>query len=533
MYKFIKYIIFLSLLDLFLAFSECGFNKMKNITKHIITRPKKPKKLKEFPNVKIRQKISFYVDYTTMDLQSRYGVARDLVKKTLSEVITMYENLLEVYKMDQISLTTYETRYCDVRHTSYKTRSGFDETIILFPQFTEDFDEGILAAAGACLLDRDEDGNVKPRAGIVYINSNLNFKKPNSETYLKLLLFHELTHILVFDYDLYNYYIGYNGISPILQKEVNGMVRNLIATRKVVEVARKHFACDSLEGVELENQGGIGSAGVHWEGRIMMGDYMISMNYPEIVISDITLALFEDSGWYFPHYYTGGLFKFGKGEGCSFLNKRCIVNNVPRFSNEFCNQKDKAYCFNSLTAIGTCYLQDRRGLNSIYRYFSDDGKLGGFRPADYCPVTYSESKKAYFINHCRIGINGTSGGTSDNSLCFYNNDEATCAEVTCNENNDGYVVKVGDKVIRCESGGGIVEGFNCPSYKFVCTGTVFCNNLESCIELKSETIERTFTEDEVGDINLKNLEDNNYGRHLGIRNFFLFLSLFNIILLYL
>ena len=32
---------------------------------------------------------------------------------------------------------------------------------------------------------------------------------------------------------------------------------------------RRYFGCDSLVGVELENQGGSGTAGSHWEKRIL------------------------------------------------------------------------------------------------------------------------------------------------------------------------------------------------------------------------------------------------------------------------
>ena len=32
--------------------------------------------------------------------------------------------------------------------------------------------------------------------------------------------------------------------------------------------ARSHFGCDTLEGAEIENQGGSGTAGSHWEKRL-------------------------------------------------------------------------------------------------------------------------------------------------------------------------------------------------------------------------------------------------------------------------
>jgi len=65
----------------------------------------------------------------------------------------------------------------------------------------------------------------------------------------------------------------------------------MIVTPKVVNAARKHFGCNNLEGVELEDQGGEGSKNSHWESRVMLGDFMIAQSYDENVISEITLAL--------------------------------------------------------------------------------------------------------------------------------------------------------------------------------------------------------------------------------------------------
>ena len=48
---------------------------------------------------------------------------------------------------------------------------------------------------------------------------------------------------------------------------------------------------------------------------------MISFDYPDVAISDITLAVLEDTGYYKVNYYTGGLFRFGKNQGCAFFSK--------------------------------------------------------------------------------------------------------------------------------------------------------------------------------------------------------------------
>jgi len=37
-----------------------------------------------------------------------------------------------------------------------------------------------------------------------------------------------------------------------------------MVTPRVVEEVRRHFDCDSLEGAELEDQGGDGTALTHW-----------------------------------------------------------------------------------------------------------------------------------------------------------------------------------------------------------------------------------------------------------------------------
>lgn len=46
-------------------------------------------------------------------------------------------------------------------------------------------------------------------------------------------------------------------------------VVDMMVTPKVVEEVRKHFNCSILEGAELEDQGGEGTALTHWEKRIL------------------------------------------------------------------------------------------------------------------------------------------------------------------------------------------------------------------------------------------------------------------------
>ena len=61
--------------------------------------------------------------------------------------------------------------------------------------------------------------------------------------------------------------------------------------------SREHFGCDSLEGAEIEDGGGGGTAGSHFEKRIFMNEFMTGTASKSPIFSAITLALFEDSGW--------------------------------------------------------------------------------------------------------------------------------------------------------------------------------------------------------------------------------------------
>ena len=55
-------------------------------------------------------------------------------------------------------------------------------------------------STGSCLTDEEE--NPRPIVGILYLNQDLDFVSNNTDLFMKNLLFHELTHALVFDPDL-------------------------------------------------------------------------------------------------------------------------------------------------------------------------------------------------------------------------------------------------------------------------------------------------------------------------------------------
>lgn len=97
------------------------------------------------------------------------------------------------------------------------------------------------------------------------------------------------------------------------------------------------------------------------------------------VLSPITIALLEDSGWYIGNYTGINISSFGHGAGCDFVFKDCIQNgNLPSSSKGFfCNSigdvspmgiftTNKFMCSPDLTHIAYCDLVDHSSLSSRY-----------------------------------------------------------------------------------------------------------------------------------------------------------------------
>ena len=229
------------------------------------------------------------------------------------------------------------------------------------------------------------------------------------------------------------------------------VVTRLVHTPKVMEAARRHYGCletagqasgsnpsracaadepECLDGFPLEGGGGSGTAASHWEKRVLRDEVMCGSAQAggERAISNITLALFEDSGWFLPNYavpsprcfaraewcHAGGdgdaasgavtrvllpreRVPWGAGRGCSFVRGRCD-GAAWRHPGYFCDEEvprkgaRSEGCSLGRTSVSYCNVQMYRApLPPQYRYFRDPQKGGGDALDDYCPtwVPYS------------------------------------------------------------------------------------------------------------------------------------------------
>ena len=402
----------------------------------------------------------------------------ETMKSILKETSTEFSKILQVQHLN-IDLSGLSEDIIDgcflFRIVIGYERFLLDNDVIIFPMFDSSLESEALAAAAPCLYTND----FRPLGGFLLINENLNFNKINSNFYLKNVFLHEITHILGFHYTVFS----------ILNMVSDEESTSYITSPKVVEKAREHFNCHSLTRIPLENQGGFDNFGSHWESRYMLGDYMISTDYPDTVISDITLALLEDTGFYKVNYYSGGLFKFGKDEGCEFFNKTCIdKTNEKATSKEFCDKEGEFKCSYSRTIKSSCLLLSGLNIPTEYQYFSDKTK-GGYPESNYCPVPYNyHSNYAYFQNHCKYGIvKETFEKMGESSFCFMSSlsqDSNTdtlrpvCYEISCNTNSKQIMITVGSTTVTCNKDGianipsNLKGKIECPKYDELCVSSI-------------------------------------------------------------
>ncbi|CBH17765.1 Gp63-1 surface protease homolog, putative [Trypanosoma brucei gambiense DAL972] len=197
---------------------------------------------------------------------------------------------------------------------------------------------------------------------------------------------HEIAHALGFGFDIMEEL-------KLVEKRNDIRGKNdvwVVTSQTVVKKAREFYGCNDITGVELEDEGGDGTKNSHWERRIAMEEMMTGVKGSDGGrYSVLTMALFEDMGFYKARWGTEEEMHFGKGRGCDFLKKKCIENGRSNFPDVFCTSKftdTEMFCTSDRGGLGSCAIQTHESpIPEQYRYFSDKYKGGPGELLDYCP----------------------------------------------------------------------------------------------------------------------------------------------------
>ncbi|CAD8156751.1 unnamed protein product [Paramecium octaurelia] len=342
--------------------------------------------------------------------------------------------------------------------------------LVLFVTATTSQDTWV-ARAGACRLDPT---TLRPTAGSLEFNlkyfNQLDFSKLSEGKWFKWIqtTIHEVTHVLGFSSGLFPYYIDPNtmqklGVSQIVKTQGG---RDWIILPKVVNAVKSHFGCQSAWGAPLENNGGQGTAGSHWERTTFGNEAMTGSEFPDSVFTLFTFNLLESTGWYNMDHKQSEPFNWGKDEGCPIAQGQCAKG-----LREFCTAGSEG-CSSDFTGIASCSQNDvltdgcgywRAYGNSDCRYNSDFtsqlAQYGGY---------YGNDGKCFLTTlPTKIGFQGV---VSD------------CFKAVCQDNV--VTLTISNKSYQCVSSGQTINikysyysaTVTCPDIKHFCNTQRICPN---------------------------------------------------------
>ncbi|XP_049884128.1 leishmanolysin-like peptidase isoform X1 [Pectinophora gossypiella] len=326
---------------------------------------------------------------------------------------------------------------------------------------------------------------------------------------------HEMLHALGFSVSLFAFYRDDNGEplterrpdtgNPPLDEELqihkwssrvvknitrkNWMIRggfmertfHMIVTPRVVKEVRNHFNCSTLEGAELEDQGGDGTALTHWEKRVFENEAMTGTHTQNSVFSRISFAMMEDTGWYRADYSHAAPLDWGKGLGCTFAKASCkqwINQQRLRRKNPapFCERVKgdplRTECSPRRNAVVLCNLVKHETiLPRQYQHFDvlpnvpagEEARYGGsVSLADYCPylqeftwkhktVLVRGSRCSYEENTPKTDVNFALENYGPHSKCFDHSDRVW-EQKSCRQIREWQHWGSGCYKYKCENG---------------------------------------------------------------------------------
>ncbi|KAF0700216.1 Aste57867_9270 [Aphanomyces stellatus] len=191
--------------------------------------------------------------------------------------------------------------------------------------------------------------------------------------------------------------------STVVYATQRGHSVSLLTTSTALAFARAHFNCPSLAGVEIEN-GDPGCLGSHWEERLYGPELMTPVIDYRNTISGLTLAYFQDTGWYQANFTAAMPLYWGNNQGCAFTTNNCINPTTPGNSTVVSLDAD-VYCTAATEACSADTLSRSQcsvtssyssALSTSYQYFPGVPTKGGTNSfGDYCPIN-----RAYTQGDC-------------------------------------------------------------------------------------------------------------------------------------
>jgi leishmanolysin len=370
--------------------------------------------------------------------------------------------------------------------------SGQTDDLLLIFTARPSTNVGTIATASNCFLDTTTS---RPTSAQINIDPDY-FLRRQTYNDNKGTLLHEVTHALGFSSGLFGAFINPTTNQPLGSSNVVAsavstytdstgtafpQTINYLKTPKVLDAMRTYYGCSSLPtsstpGASLEESGSSGTAGSHFDKRIMYGELMMGSTGSGFfgvgwAVSPFTLAVLEDSGWYktnaaYAATISGSTpMRWGKNTGCQMPTQRCenwsnVGGNMN--SSYFCTVNKYAadsstQCTFNLRSKGLCNLSTYTSNLGYYEHIRTSPKVGGVdQLMDYCPFVYP------FTNtDCQNSANSGKSyeSFSASSSCWDANlslnsetlktTDSRCFQYVCSTNSTVLSVKIGSTLLAC------------------------------------------------------------------------------------
>ena len=260
------------------------------------------------------------------------------------------KHMSDTFKVREVQLNRVSVDKCSEQPIPANLKTDIKADLILIFTAEATKEDSFVAWASACQLHRT---TLRPTVGRVNMNPYYLSTEPKKFFDQFGTTLHEVYHVLGFSRSLYKYFIN-----PVTMKRrvlTETFIENavgkfplIIVTPKVVEFTRRHFNCPKMRGMPVENEGEAGSKGSHWEKFLLGNEMMVSDTVANPIVSEFSLRLFEDSGWYQINYSMAEPIFWGRNAGCSILDGNCAMHGKK------CITKGEEGCFYDYTFQATC-----------------------------------------------------------------------------------------------------------------------------------------------------------------------------------
>ncbi|CCW69087.1 unnamed protein product [Phytomonas sp. Hart1] len=305
-------------------------------------------------------------------------------------------------------------------------------------------------------------------------------------------LSHELLHALGFDSLIFK---NRNMVDTVSVRNKPPSI--VLSSPKVVEVARAHYGCSTMQFMELEDMGDDGSVDSHWKMRNAKDELMAPASIAGFYTA-ITIAAMEDTGYYKGNYGNAESMVWGKNAGCVLFDENCVINGVSQVPEMFCDRKiasnSKYKCTSDRMGIGNCMMEYHTSLPPYFQYFPNRKMGGKYDWMDYC--AYIE---AYSNTMCLNGDAKMLPGSvfSESARCFSSFQNippqisegktmlSICVDVQCDKRTSKYRVRVkgASDFVDCPPGSTLVlsdystefrsGAIKCAPYEDVCPKSLY------------------------------------------------------------